>query len=99
MTFKGRGAVQLTRYMSTLEKDILDSHADHLAKEIDFQFMTAQAVLSGWTKIILTPMSGEKSEAINQWLDTECRGKYNTMGLVFVFERQQDAAMFALTFV
>ena len=62
-------------------------------------FVVKYATIFNASKIILTPMSGEKSEAIDQWLDKECQGQYTTMGLIFVFERQQDAAMFALTFI
>lgn len=76
-----------------------DAAAKEIQRHLDFEILSSIFVESGWTKIILTPMSGEKSEAIDQWLDTECQGQYNTMGLVFVFERQHDAAMFALTFV
>jgi hypothetical protein len=76
-----------------------DAAAKEIQRQLDFDLLSSVFVESGWTKIVLTPMSGEKSEAIDQWLDTECQGQYTTMGLAFVFERRQDAAMFALTFV
>ena len=85
--------------MTHLTVTMIDAAAKEMQRQLDFELLSSVFVESGWTKIILTPMSGEKSEAIDQWLDKECQGQYTTMGLIFVFERQQDAAMFALTFV
>ena len=85
--------------MTSLNEKMIDVAAREIQRQLDFELLSSVFVESGWTKIILAPMSSEKSEAIDQWLDKECQGQYITMGLIFVFERQQDAAMFALTFI
>ena len=85
--------------MTSLNEKMIDAAAKEIQRQLDFEIIASILVESGWTKVVLTPMSSEKSDAIDQWLDTECQGQYNTMGLVFVFERQEDASWFGLTWI
>jgi hypothetical protein len=70
--------------------------ADRLAKEIDFEVMTTALCSSGWTKIVLKPMTSEYGHAIDRWTAENCKGRYNTMGLVWVFQKPSDAVNFTL---
>ena len=80
------------------EDELIRRFAEDIAREMDF-LTIRELVCRDWFEIILTPMGHEKSEAIDQWLKDECQGRCHHMGLVFLFEQQGDAAMFALRFV
>ena len=83
---------------ATLNDEMIDHLASTVAKEIDFAVLTGLLCETGWTKIILSPMTSERSKSIDDWLATKCRGKHMTMGIVFVFEKPQDATWFTLKF-
>ena len=83
-----------------LEEMIIEHQAKQVAKGLDFILLSSILVeTDGWVKITLAPMGHEKSESIDQWLVNECQGKHMCEGLVFVFEKEKDAVMFALRFV
>ena len=85
---------------SSLHDEILNRQVEWMAKELDFIILSSILVeMGGWVKITLAPMGYEKSESIDRWLVNECQGKHMFEGLVFVFEKKEDAAMFALMFV
>ena len=87
-------------YRSKLEEMIIEHQAKQIAKDLDFILLSGILVeTDGWVKITLSPMGHEKSESIDRWLVNECQGKHMFEGLVFVFEKKEDAAMFALRFV
>jgi hypothetical protein len=80
---------------SIIDKAVKEA-TERLAKEIDFQVLTKLLVESGWIKVVLKPMAWEKGYAIDQWVDANCKGSHNTLGLVWVFERSSDAVNFTL---
>jgi len=64
--------------------------------EINFNTLTDELCRSGWTRVVLKPMTIERSNKIDLWIDRKCTGKYKTMGLVWLFENEKDAIMFTL---
>lgn len=86
---------RLSEY-DTIERDIIDSAAKRLAEEIDFGIITDLLISSGWTKVVLTPMTHETSDEIDQWIIANCKGRHHTMGLVWVFEKPVEANWFKL---
>ena len=64
--------------------------------EIHFGRLTDELCELGWTKVILSPMTQERSNKIDQWIDAECTDQTKTMGLVWLFKDAKDAIMFTL---
>lgn len=80
------------------QEEIINQAAEQLAKEIDFDVMSTLLCESGWTKVILKPMTMERGDNIDIWLETKCRGRNMNMGLVFLFEDARDATWFTLKY-
>jgi hypothetical protein len=85
-----------TYKMHNLEQEMLDSAGSRMAAEIDFGVLTGMLCELGWRKIILKPMTLEDSYDIDVWTAEHVKGPFETMGLVWVFEREEDANWFAL---
>lgn len=82
--------------MSDLQDKISAELAEQLCSDIDFQILSTILVDSGWHRVVLTPMTKEESDAIDQWIDTNVKGQYNNRGLVWIFEDRGDAVNFTL---
>jgi len=79
-----------------LEEEILNKAGKAMADEIDFGILTEMLCELGWRKIILSPMSHEDSQEVDVWTARHIKGHFETMGLVWVFEQEEDANWFAL---
>jgi hypothetical protein len=79
-----------------LEQELLDRAGSRIAAEIDFGVLCGMLESIGWKRVVLSPMTSERSDAIDFWLLKNSVGKYNTMGLVWIFENQGDAVNFTL---
>jgi len=79
-----------------LEDEIAKTLGDEIAKEIDFEIMSSMVLGMGWTKVVLKPMTWENGSLIDLWVEQNIKGKFETMGLVWVFEREQDANWFKM---
>jgi hypothetical protein len=79
-----------------IEEDIINRAGKAMADEIDFTILTDMLCQIGWRKVILHPMTIEDSYAIDEWTAKNVKGNFETMGLVWVFEQEQDANWFAL---
>jgi hypothetical protein len=79
-----------------IEQDIIDRAGKRMADEIDFSILTDMLCQIGWRKVILSPMTHEDSEAVDVWTSQHVKGHFETMGLVWVFEQEEDANWFAL---
>ena len=79
-----------------LEEEILNKAGKAMADEIDFGILTEMLCELGWRKVILKPMTLETGLTIDDWTDKHIKGPFETMGLVWVFEQEQDANWFAL---
>ena len=81
---------------NSLEDEIVNNMSQRLCNEIDFEILTGMLCEIGWRKIILRPMTMEDSFAVDEWTKEHVKGNFETMGLVWVFERNEDANWFAL---
>lgn len=82
--------------MSTLQDEYLEKAAQDFADDIDFEVLANLMINSGWTKVILNPMTSETSNEIDQWIIDNCRSNHLARGLVWVFEDPKEASWFTL---
>jgi hypothetical protein len=80
----------------TLEEEIINDMGQQIANEIDFTILTDMLIGLGWRKVILRPMTGETGAELDAWVDRHVKGHYENMGLVWVFEHEDDANWFSL---
>lgn len=80
----------------TLEEEILNKAGKAMADEIDFTILSEMLIELGWRKVILHPMSWEDGLEVDAWTEKNVKGNFETMGLVWVFEDEEDANWFAL---
>lgn len=80
----------------SLEEEITYDISRHIAQEIDFELLTDVLIACGWHKVVLRPMTHERSNAIDHWVSTTVANKHKTLGLVWIFENSGDAVNFAL---
>lgn len=81
---------------NSVEQDIIEAAGNHMAAEIDFEILTGFLIQLGWVKVVLLPMTWENGALIDLWVEQNIKGKFETMGLVWVFEKQSDANWFKL---
>ncbi len=82
--------------MNSIEEDIINRAGKAMADEIDFTILTDMLVQIGWRKVILSPMTHEDSTEVDVWTAKHVKGHFETMGLVWVFENEEDANWFTL---
>jgi hypothetical protein len=82
--------------MNDIEQDIINKAGKAMADEIDFEILAGMLCEIGWRKVILKPMTWEAGYDIDAWTAAHIKGPFETMGLVWVFEQEQDANWFAL---
>jgi len=82
--------------MNSLEDEIITKMGKQMSDEIDFEILTGMLCELGWRKIILSPMTHEDSTEVDVWTAKHVKGHFETMGLVWVFEQEEDANWFAL---
>lgn len=87
-------ATQVMEY--NLIEEAVARASKRLADEIDFQIISDMLISSGWEKVVLKPMSHEKSDAIDCWTSTNCNHDFKNMGLVWIFKDRSDAVNFLL---
>jgi hypothetical protein len=80
----------------TLEEELIKDAGSAMAAEIDFGVLSNMLCSIGWTKVILRPMTHETSEEIDMWTERYVKSNFETMGLVWIFEKPQDANWFAM---
>ena len=79
-----------------LEDEIITKMGQNLCNEIDFQILADMLCQIGWRKVVLSPMSWEAGASVDVWTAQHIKGPFETMGLVWLFEREEDANWFAL---
>lgn len=79
-----------------IEEEITKSMAREIQEEIDFEILTSIFIESGWTKVILSPMTTETSQEIDNWIEENIKSQHMTRGLVWVFEDEKEAMWFTL---
>jgi hypothetical protein len=81
---------------NSLEDEIISKMGKQMSDEIDFGILTDMLCELGWRRVILSPMSTEDSYEVDMWTKKHVKGHFETMGLVWVFELEEDANWFAL---
>jgi hypothetical protein len=79
-----------------LQEEIINDMGQKIANEIDFQILADMLCSIGWRKVVLKPMTWEDGYGVDEWTAQHIKGNFETMGLVWVFELEQDANWFAL---
>ena len=82
-----------------LEEEMLDRVGKQIANEIDFEVLCGMLKELGWSKVILSPMTWEMGLEVDAWTDKHIKGNFETMGLVWIFEKEQDAMWFKLRWI
>lgn len=82
--------------MNKVEQDIIDAAGNRMAAEMDFEILSSMLIELGWTKVVLFPMTWENGALIDYWVEKNVKGHHQTMGLVWLFEYEQDANWFKL---
>jgi hypothetical protein len=81
---------------NSLEDEIISKMGKRMSDEIDFEILTGMLCQLGWRKIVLSPMTGETGAEVDAWTASHVKGHFETLGLVWVFEQEEDANWFAL---
>ena len=71
--------------------------AKELAEEIDFHVLSEMLQGIGWVKVVLSPMTWEQGYEVDKWITENCHSAVETLGLVWLFENRDEAALFTLT--
>ena len=82
--------------MNNLEQEIIEQAGNRMAAEIDFEILSGMLCEMGWRKVVLRPMTWEMGAEVDMWTKKHVKGHFETMGLVWVFEYEEDANWFAL---
>jgi len=80
----------------TLEEQIINDAGKTIANEIDFEILYSMLKELGWRKVVLSPMTWEQGLEVDAWTEKHVKGPFETMGLVWIFEDEEDANWFAL---
>jgi len=80
----------------TLEEQIINDAGKAIANEIDFEILYSMLKELGWRKVVLSPMTWEQGLEVDAWTEKHVKGPFETMGLVWIFEDEEDANWFAL---
>lgn len=83
----------------TIEEKILSTAVQELSDDIDFEVLTNLLEEMGWHKVVLEPMTWEQGTEVDIWVIQNVKGKYNTRGLVWIFEHEKDANWFKLRWI
>lgn len=94
MTFKP--VIHHTGSAINISEEYINNAAESLAADIDFDVLTSLFVESGWTKVVLKPMTWEDGLDIDGWVEKNVKGQYQTRGLVWVFKEPKEANWFKL---
>lgn len=79
-----------------IEKHVIEGAAKDLADDIDFEIVSGVLCDSGWSKVILSPMTWEQGMDIDLWCEQHVKKKFRNRGLVWIFEDDKDATWFRL---
>ena len=86
----------LTDRSGDLQDEIMAKKAKELADEMDAQILRQMLIDLGWQQVVLSAMDWEQSYAIDQWVETNIKGRMWSRGLVWLFENDRDAMWFKL---
>jgi len=80
-----------------LEEHYADQAAQILREEIDAEILFDMMVEFGWTRVELSRLPRTITSDINTWMHAECKKQWQHRGKMWIFESQEEAALFKLT--
>jgi len=80
-----------------LEEQSMERASRAIADEIDFEVLSGMLVQTGWTRVRLSRPPRTITCDINTWMHAECKKHWKSCGPVWIFESQEEAALFKLT--
>lgn len=82
-----------------MEDNLCAEMSQQIAKEIDFDILKGVLIQScGWHYVQLDTLgSNKRAIDIGLWAHTECTGNWKHLGRSWLFEREEDAILFKLT--
>jgi hypothetical protein len=82
-----------------MEEQLVEKASRAISDEIDFEILSTILIKNcGWTRVVLdTTGPNWRAVDINEWLHAECTAHWKRNGRTFVFEQQDEAALFRLT--
>jgi hypothetical protein len=80
-----------------MEEHYADQAAQILREEIDAEILFALMVEFGWTRVKLSRLPRTITSDINTWMHAECKKHWKNQGKIWIFESQEEAALFKLT--
>lgn len=83
--------------MTTDYKEYVDTLANKMASQIDFEILSDVYLSMGWVKLEMTrPVNLFELADIATWLKQNCKGRYATHENVVLFERASDSTWFSI---
>lgn len=81
------------------EEDIMHRVSKSIADEIDFEILSSMLINEGgWTRVVIFDIQrSARATNVNTWLHTECVKHWKHLGATWIFESQEEAALFRLT--
>ncbi len=87
----------LTDRSGDLYQKQIDEAAKRLSDDIDAEVIRYMYKQEGWHEVVLDwIMTHEVSAEVDLWVMKNTKGKHWTRGLVWLFEKKQDATWFTL---
>jgi hypothetical protein len=86
---------RLSEY-DNLEQQIINDAGKRMSDEIDFEILCGMLTTLGWRKVVLRPMTWEDGLEVDAWTEKHVKGPFENMGLVWIFEKEDDANWFKL---
>ena len=80
-----------------LEEQFAKRAAKEIADEIDAEILFDLMIQHGWTRVELSRVPRTIASDINIWMHNECNKHWKQQGRVWIFESQEEAALFKLT--
>lgn len=81
----------------TVEDEIVSTLASEICNEIDKDVISTILESEGWTPVTTANHKQKHGEGMDKWLDANCKGQWAYAFNRVIFELQQDAIWFALT--
>lgn len=86
----------LTDKSGELQERYLEEAARKLAEDMDFEVLRGLLTESGWSEVVLRPMTWENGSSIDRWTQDNIKNGFYTRGLVWLFKDAKEANWFSL---
>ena len=80
-----------------LEEELLNKAGNDMAREIDREVLWGLFEGIGWTRFKISRLTDNNHAIdITNWLEDNCKGKFERNGAEFLFEDSKDAVLFMM---